>query len=97
VGYEFPRELADKLRVVLLRCPALHPRIRRRYQVTAELLTRAGIRYEYADSEGESHLCQMMSLVLFGDLVSYYLALLYRVDPSPVKVIAYLKEQLAKE
>jgi glucose/mannose-6-phosphate isomerase len=38
----------------------------------------------------------MMSLVLFGDFVSYYLAILYRIDPSPVEVINYLKERLAK-
>jgi len=37
-----------------------------------------------------------MSLVLFGDYVSYYLAILYKIDPSPVKAIDYLKEQLAQ-
>jgi glucose/mannose-6-phosphate isomerase len=37
-----------------------------------------------------------MSLVLFGDYVSYYLAILYKIDPTPVKVIDYLKGQLAK-
>jgi glucose/mannose-6-phosphate isomerase len=34
--------------------------------------------------------------VLFGDYVSYYLAILYRIDPSPVEVINYLKDKLAK-
>jgi glucose/mannose-6-phosphate isomerase len=38
----------------------------------------------------------MMSLVLFGDFTSYYLAILYRIDPTPVEVISYLKERLAK-
>ena len=38
----------------------------------------------------------MMSLVLFGDYTSYYLAILYRIDPSPVKANDYLKEQLAQ-
>ena len=38
-----------------------------------------------------------MSLVLFGDYISYYLAMLYQIDPTPVKAIDYLKEQLAKE
>jgi glucose/mannose-6-phosphate isomerase len=37
-----------------------------------------------------------MSLVMMGDFTSYYLAILYRVDPSPVKVISYLKDKLAK-
>ncbi|MBN1693462.1 MAG: hypothetical protein JW845_07920, partial [Dehalococcoidales bacterium] len=35
-------------------------------------------------------------LISFGDYVSYYLALLYKADPTPVKMIAYLKERLAK-
>jgi glucose/mannose-6-phosphate isomerase len=38
----------------------------------------------------------MVSLVSFGDWVSYYLAILYGVDPSPVKVISYLKERLER-
>jgi hypothetical protein len=38
----------------------------------------------------------MMSLVLFGDYISYYLAMLNGIDPSLVKAIDYLKEQLKK-
>ncbi|OGO23859.1 MAG: bifunctional phosphoglucose/phosphomannose isomerase [Chloroflexi bacterium RBG_16_50_9] len=96
VGYQFPAELARRILVVLLRSPSLNPRISLRYEVTSELLDRSKISHEFADSEGKSILSQMMSLVLFGDFVSYYLALLYRIDPSPVKVIDYLKERLAK-
>jgi glucose/mannose-6-phosphate isomerase len=35
-----------------------------------------------------------MSLVLLGDLVSIYLAVLRGVDPTPVKVIDQLKAEL---
>jgi len=37
----------------------------------------------------------MLSAVLLGDYVSYYLAMLNEVDPSPVAAIDYLKERLA--
>jgi glucose/mannose-6-phosphate isomerase len=96
VGYQFPKEVARKIRVVLLRAPSLNERVRLRYEVTAELLERAGIAHRYVDSEGESRLSQMMSLVLLGDFVSYYLAILYRINPTPVDVISYLKDRLAK-
>ena len=96
VGYQFPRELADKIRIILLRAPSLNQRVQLRYEVTSRLLEQAGVAYDYADSEGESPLSQMMSLVLFGDYASYYLAILYKVDPSPVDVIAYLKDRLSK-
>ncbi len=96
VGYQFPQELASKLYVVLLRCPSLHPRTLIRYQVTCELLKQNGIGYEIVDSQGEHQLSQMMSLIFLGDWVSYYLAILNEVDPTPVKAIDYLKKRLSE-
>jgi len=96
VGYQFPEELVSKIMVVLLRSSHLAERIQLRYQVTCQLLEQAKIDYQIVDGEGGSPLSQMMSLLLFGDYVSCYLAMLYRIDPSPVKAIDYLKEQLAQ-
>jgi len=96
VGYQFPPELANKISVVLIRSTSLQRRIQLRYQVTCQLLDRAKVSYQIVDGGGTNPLSQMMSLVLFGDYVSYYLAILYKIDPSPVKAIDYLKEQLAK-
>jgi glucose/mannose-6-phosphate isomerase len=97
VGYRFPGEMAGKIKVVLLRSSLLSQRIRLRHQVTCELLDRANVAYELADGEGSSPLSQLMSLVLLGDYVSCYLAVLYGSDPSPVDAIDYIKQRLAKE
>ena len=94
VGYQFPPELANKIVVVLLRSASLPRRIQLRYQVTCQLLDQAKVSYQIVDGEGTSPLSQIMSLVLFGDYTSYYLAILYKIDPSSVEAIDYLKEQL---
>jgi glucose/mannose-6-phosphate isomerase len=96
VGYQSPSDLATKIVVVLLNSPLLPKRIQLRYQVTSQLLKRAGVNYQTVDGWGKSPLSQIMSLVLFGDYTSYYLAMLYQVDPSPVPAIDYLKKQLAQ-
>jgi len=96
VGYEFHADLAQRIFVVFLRSPRLHPRTLIRYKLTAEMLSQAKVSHEIIDAKGESALSQMMSLVFFGDWVSYYLALLNETDPSPVKVIDYLKKRLAE-
>jgi glucose/mannose-6-phosphate isomerase len=96
VGFPFPPEVVERLHLVLLRSPLFNERVKLRYEVTCELLKRAGVAYEYVDSLGESPLSQMMSTVMMGDFASYYLAILNKVDPSPVDVISYLKDQLAK-
>ena len=96
VGYQFPEELAERILVVILTSSLDHPRNKARFQVTQEILTKRGIAHETIQPRGESPLAQMLSAIHFGDYVSYYLALLYEVNPTPVKAIDYLKERLAQ-
>lgn len=96
VGYQAPPWMAEKAFVVMLKAPSLHGRLLARYQVTSELLTSGGIAHEVIDASGASLLGQMMSTIMLGDYVSYYLAVLGGIDPSPVEAIDYLKSRLGK-
>jgi glucose/mannose-6-phosphate isomerase len=80
----------------MLYSSSLFPRILSRIEATGELLKDAGVTYELVEAKGKSPLSQMMSTVILGDYVSYYLALLNDVDPSPVKAIDYLKGRLSE-
>jgi len=95
VGYGLPKEIAAKALVVFLRAPSLHPRILLRYDLTQTALEEAGVESATVDAEGKSPLAQMMSVVLFGDWVSLYLAILNGIAPAPTPPIATLKERLA--
>ena len=64
--------------------------------MTQEILAKQGVACETVEARGNSPLAQMLSAIHFGDYVSYYLAMLYKVDPTPVTVISYLKERLAQ-
>jgi glucose/mannose-6-phosphate isomerase len=97
VGYTFPRELTRATTVVMLYSPELYERLKIRYPITRELLRQAGATSHTVTAEGRSKLAQMLSLILFGDYVSYYLALLYRTDPYPLDAVDYLKSELAKQ
>jgi glucose/mannose-6-phosphate isomerase len=96
VGYSFPDWFNQKVVVVMLRSPLMNPRILTRYNVTGELLDKAGIDSEVVEPEGNSELARLMSAVSLGDHVSYYLAILNGVDPSPVQPIDYLKKRLSE-
>ncbi|RJO61293.1 MAG: bifunctional phosphoglucose/phosphomannose isomerase [Dehalococcoidia bacterium] len=95
-GYEVPVDISRKTRVVMLRSDSLHPRVLLRYGITANILDKSGVKHEIVDATGKSKLAQMMSLILMGDYVSYYLALLYGTDPYPIKAVEYLKAELGK-
>jgi glucose/mannose-6-phosphate isomerase len=83
------------LSAVLLETPGEHERMEARFDVTAEVLEASGLLVERVRSRGESDVARVMSLVLLGDLVSVYLAVLGGHDPTPVEAIDDLKRRLA--
>ncbi len=94
VGWEVPEAVTRQFQVVVLRDQEDPAPIRRRIEVTSQIMAPhvAGISEVWA--EGRSPLARLLSLIYPGDFASCYLAYLYGVDPSPVRVIDYLKSQL---
>ena len=95
VGYKFPADMASKAFVIMLRTPDLNPRTLKRYDITNDILSKAHIPHEIIDADGSTPLCRMMSSIVLGDYASYYLAILYEINPSPVEIIDYLKKALS--
>jgi glucose/mannose-6-phosphate isomerase len=91
-----PRELSDALYVVQVRDPSEPPEIAQRYRVVEELLGERATNRSVVWGEGPSTLARVLSALAFGDLVSVYLAILYQTDPTPVTLLAMLKERLAR-
>ena len=96
VGWRTLAEQMREIQVVFLRDKDDHPRVKVRMDITKGVLSEYTDRVTEVWSEGTSLLTRMFSLVYLGDWVSFYLAILHRVDPTPVKVIDYLKEELSK-
>ena len=94
-GYGFPPELKDKILVVLLHSALLSPRGRLHYEATAKLLAESAIGYEVVEVAGKTALAQLMGLVLFGDYVSFYLAMLNETDPISLEAVDFVKGYLA--
>ena len=70
-------------------------RLLQRARLTAAVLEARGVVVERVQTRGESRLARLFSLVQIGDYVSFYLALLYGVDPTPVAAIEDFKAKLA--
>lgn len=96
VGFGMPRAVRERAIVLMLRSDLDHPRVRMRWDVTRELLQREQVATGTLQGRGESALAHMLSLIHFGDYVSYYVAMLNGVDPTPVETIAFLKRRLAQ-
>ena len=74
----------------------LHPRIRQRIELTRGLIEAEAAGTYRVESIGQTRTERLISLVLLGDLVSVYLAVLREVDPTPVPDLDRLKSALAR-
>jgi glucose/mannose-6-phosphate isomerase len=73
----------------------LHPRTRQRIELTRGLIQGDAAGTFRVETIGETRTDRLASLVLLGDLVSVYLAVLRSVDPTPVPPLDRLKGALA--
>ena len=96
VGWNVLKPQMKQIAVVLLRDARMHPRVAVRMNVMKTIISQYAAEIIEAESEGRSLLARMFSLIYLGDWASFYLAILNGVDPTPVKVIDYLKNELAK-
>jgi glucose/mannose-6-phosphate isomerase len=91
VGYEFPPDVLKSLVFVSLLSRRDDERIQKRFDVTRRLINERNLRQQVVQVEGDSVLEEMLWCIHFGDYVSYYLAILNGVDPTPVSAIDSLK------
>jgi glucose/mannose-6-phosphate isomerase len=75
----------------------LHPRVRRRIELTEEIVAETAAFTQRIESVGENRTERVVSLVLLGDLVSLYLGLLRGQDPASIVAIDRLKAALAED
>jgi glucose/mannose-6-phosphate isomerase len=94
VGWEGARDLG-RFSAVFLDDSDLHPRVRQRIELTRGLIAGHAAGTYRVDTIGETRMERLISLVLLGDLISLYLAVLRNVDPTPVPTLDQLKRALA--
>jgi len=91
VGYT---NLQGKFHVIILGDKDDHPRILKRMEITSGLMKSKGAEVTTIDIPQGKLLFKIFSTLILGDWVSYYLALEYVVDPTPVVMVEDLKKQL---
>lgn len=96
VGFKFPESLLKQLHVVILRDDQDHPRVQKRIEISKNVISKSVAGITDVRASGGGLLARTYSLIYSGDYTSVYLAFLYGVDPGPVEVIDYLKDELAK-
>ncbi|MFA4996287.1 MAG: bifunctional phosphoglucose/phosphomannose isomerase [Patescibacteria group bacterium] len=93
-GYHHPKH---EVIVLILESNYDHSRVVKRQNITAEILRRNKVKFERIKFlPCDSPLSEILVATLFCDYVSFYLAVLNNEDPTLIKNIKYLKNELSK-
>ena len=95
MGWQALAEVRRFATLVVLRDRDDLPAVRRRMEVTCEILAPRLAAVEWIDAQGDGVLERMLRTVALGDWTSVYLAFLNDTDPTPVADIELLKSRLA--
>ena len=92
-----PAEMLEKLVVLFIRGEAELPRNGLRSDFSKQEFMQQGIATDIYQAQGGSSLEQIWTAIHFGDYMTYYLALLYGIDPTPIVAMDNLKSLLGKK
>ena len=90
MGWEVDDKQSD-VGVVLLRTSQDHPGVAARFDFLKNLMTGKASYTEEVWSTGSSLISRLFSLILLGDYVSVYLAVMRGLDPTPIATIDRMK------
>lgn len=80
--------------VIDLRSQLEHPRVQKRFEVTARLLSGMRPEPQVVNVQGDNLIRQLLWAASMGDFVSLYLALLNGLNPTPVDLVERFKKEL---
>lgn len=89
-----PSDVFPKMVAVFLQSPSDHPRNLIRSEQTMKEFELRGISSENYMAIGEDPMTHIWTTLHFGDYLSYYLAMLYEVNPTPVDALEKFKKVL---
>ena len=95
-GWRNPAKILKNFLVLLLRDDTMHPRVMKSMDITRQIIGREDFPTLEIYSRGKGLLSRIFSLIYIGDFISFYLAILYSIDPMPIKRIDYIKQKLTE-
>jgi glucose/mannose-6-phosphate isomerase len=97
MSYYYPEFILRRIVVLFVISGMENDRIKKRIEITSKIISGKIKDVLTLKLKGDTIFEKLIYLIIFGDWVSYYLAILNKVDPTEIREINILKELLGKE
>jgi glucose/mannose-6-phosphate isomerase len=95
IGWEAFTETQFRTKLINILDKSYHPQIKRRFQITSELITQSKAEVINLESNERKLKVRLMDLIYLCDWITYYTAILRGYDPAEIRNIDLLKEKLS--
>jgi glucose/mannose-6-phosphate isomerase len=93
-GLEYPQAVLEKLYALFLTSGNYNSRNQKRFDLTFDHFMVAGLCTDKVSVAENNKLAEIWRVLMIGDFVSYYLAMLYEVDPTPIESLEHFKQAM---
>ncbi|HEX6977486.1 MAG TPA: SIS domain-containing protein [Patescibacteria group bacterium] len=94
-GLKFPSGIKDKMMFLMFESPHYYERVLKRYPITKDVIEKNGYKALTYKTTSKTKLEEVVEILVLGSYISFYLAMLEGIDPSPIPWVDYFKEKLA--
>lgn len=95
-GLQYPKMALKNLIFLFIESELYSFEVQQRYPLTKEVIEKNNLAYASIKLRLATKLEQIFELLTIGSFVSFYLAMLYEIDPAPIPWVDYFKQRLSK-
>ncbi|MEK7497329.1 MAG: bifunctional phosphoglucose/phosphomannose isomerase [Patescibacteria group bacterium] len=95
-GLRNPAEAKSFYHFLFLESELYSKEVQKRYPITKEVVEKNEVSISSYNLRSKKKLNQIFEILALGSFVSFYLAMLYDLDPTPIPWVDYFKEKLAQ-
>ena len=85
-----------KIKTLFINSNLYSEKLTKRMEITKDVIEKNGLSYIEYNPQSKTKFLQMLEVLSFGGYLSYYLAMLYKQDPSVIPWVDYFKNELQK-
>lgn len=93
-GLVFPTAIKKDLALVFFESTSDEPKIQKRFALTREVAKKRGVEAILYMLQEKTRLGQSFELLVLGSYTSFFLAMLYGLDPTPIPMVDWFKKNM---
>ncbi len=94
MSWRYPGWFVKKTAPVFIASESDHPRVKQRFAITGEIISEINSEIFDLKTEGDNLLEELFYLIVLGDWISFYLAILNGANPTEINGIDTLKKRM---